>query len=241
MHSLNKESLQPSKSKSIIRKVLRFLLFVLAGIALLIAGLIVYVRIVATIHPPIPPDPKSVKWERKKIDSGFYTLRKNWFRKSETGLYELYVEGEPFDRGIVIGKISKELAQHQEVVFNKQIHLLVPSDFFLSTLKYFVAWYNRNLDDYVTEEYKLELLGLSETASHDFDDIAPPYQRLLNYHAAHDIGHALQNMSLVGCTSFATWGSKSADSSLIIGRNFDFYVGDEFAENKIVAFNNPTE
>jgi hypothetical protein len=49
----------------------------------------------------------------------------------------------------------------------------------------------------------------------------------------------LQNYNLVGCTSFAAWGNKTEDSCLIAGRNFDFYVGDEFAEDKIVAFYNP--
>ncbi len=39
--------------------------------------------------------------------------------------------------------------------------------------------------------------------------------------------------------SFGTWNDRSKDSSLIIGRNFDFYVGDKFAEDKIVAFYKP--
>ncbi len=133
------------------------------------------------------------------------------------------------------------MVQYQEEVFKEQIHRLVPSDFYLSVLKYFVGWFNRDLQDNVIEEYQLEIFGVSQAASHEFDDIAPPYQRILNYHAAHDIGHALQNMSLVGCTAFATWGAKSEDSTLIIGRNFDFYVGDDFARDKIIAFYKPSE
>jgi len=93
----------------------------------------------------------------------------------------------------------------------------------------------------VTEEYKTEIYGISEYTSHDFDYIAPRYLRSLYLHGAHDIGHALQDLALVGCSSFAAWGDKSEDGSLILGRNFDFYAGDDFAKDKIVAFVNPKE
>ena len=36
-------------------------------------------------------------------------------------------------------------------------------------------------------------------------------------------------------------GEKSEDGSLILGRNFDFYAGDDFAKDKIVAFMHPNE
>jgi len=49
----------------------------------------------------------------------------------------------------------------------------------------------------------------------------------------------MQNMNLVACTAFGDWGDKSADSSLILGRNFDFYVNDDFAKNKILCFIKP--
>ena len=52
------------------------------------------------------------------------------------------------------------------------------------------------------------------------------------YHAAHDLGHALNDYSLVGCTSFAAWGKNTQDGDIIHARNFDFYVGDEFAKEK---------
>ena len=61
----------------------------------------------------------------------------------------------------------------------------------------------------------------------------------MQYHSAHDIGHVMQDYMLVGCTSFAAWGRESADSSLIIARNFDFYMGEEFARNKLVLFEKP--
>jgi len=63
---------------------------------------------------------------------------------------------------------------------------------------------------------------------------------MLNYHAAHDIGHALQSRNfVVGCTSFSAWNDKTDDSNLLVARNFDFYVGDDFAKNKIILFCHP--
>ena len=93
----------------------------------------------------------------------------------------------------------------------------------------------------VLEEYRDEIYGISLSCTHEYDFIGTPYERQLNYHSAHDLGHAMQDYMLVGCSSFATWGTQSADSSLLIGRNFDFYVGDAFAENKQVAFYTPDQ
>ena len=49
----------------------------------------------------------------------------------------------------------------------------------------------------------------------------------------------MQDLALVGCSSVAVWGDKAEDGELLIGRNFDFYAGDEFAEDKMVAFITP--
>jgi hypothetical protein len=48
-------------------------------------------------------------------------------------------------------------------------------------------------------------------------------------------------MNFVGCTSFASWGDKTEDGKLIHARNFDFHAGDEFSEEKIITFYNPSK
>jgi len=223
------------------KRIWKRLLYVLGGfLSLLLIGAI-YLYSVAVVDPPKPADMSPLQLQRKEVSNGFYTLKNSWFRKSKSGLYEMYVEGSPFERGVINGKLSEELVRRQEDHFNEQIARMIPSNFYRHFLKYFVGWFNRDLDKNITEEYKEEIYGVSEAASDKYNYIGSNYQRILNYHAAHDIGHALQSMALVGCTSFGTWDAKSQDSAMIIGRNFDFYVGDKFAEDKLVAFINPSE
>ncbi len=210
-----------------------------ALLLLLIIGA-VYIVQVSKIDPPKVADMSALQWQRTDHGNGFYTLKNNWFRHSKSGLYELYVEGEPFERGVVNGKLTAELVVRQEDHFAGQIEKMIPSRFKRGFLKYLIGFFNRNLDKNVTEEYKDEIYGVSESASPAYQYLGSNYARILNYHAAHDIGHAVQNLAMVGCTSFGTWGAMSEDSTMIIGRNFDFYVGDKFAEDKIVAFFNPS-
>ena len=176
----------------------------------------------------------------KKSDSVFVS-GKNSLLKNKQGLWELYVEGDPLEIGLNTGALSDSLLQQQEKIFFSRIEDIVPSKLQQNLLRNFLKWYNRKLYSYVPQEYKTEIYGVSQYTSHDFNNIAPQYQRSLYLHAAHDIGHALQDLALVGCSSFAAWNEKSEDGNLILGRNFDFYVNDAFAENKIAAFINPKE
>ncbi|HNQ61457.1 MAG TPA: C45 family autoproteolytic acyltransferase/hydrolase [Bacteroidia bacterium] len=225
------------KRKAINRK--RIVFFILGGFLLLLICLVIYLALVAVDYPPKINESEIVSVQRMKIDENCFTFGPNWIRKSESGLWEMYVEGDAYERGLINGELSKELIYQQEKAFTDQIIKMVPSTFYRHFLKYFVAWFNRDLDENITEEYKKEIFGVSRVASEEFDYIGSAYQRMMNYHAAHDIGHALQNLALVGCSSFATWNDRSKDSLLLLGRNFDFYVGDKFAENKIVYFCNP--
>jgi isopenicillin-N N-acyltransferase like protein len=222
-----------------LKKILKALLKTLAVLLILILILVVIFKISTKINPPEIQDSIVENLERTTIDSNFYSINNNWLQKNNQGLWEMYIEGAAYERGIINGKLSKELIFKQEDAFVNQIKVMIPSDRYLKFLKSFIAIFNRNIDEHIIEEYQQEIYGISQSASNQFDFIAPNYHRILNYHAAHDIGHALQNMNLVACTAFSGWDSRSADSSLIIGRNFDFYVGDEFAEDKIILFCNP--
>lgn len=219
----------------------KIVLYCLGIILLLIVTAVFYFRSVAIVHPPIPKNSEVTNLQRVKLGSDFYALKNSWIKKSNSGLWEMYVEAEdPYERGLINGKLAQELVQLQEVYFIRQIKKLIPSQTYLNYLKYAIAWFNRDLDKFVTEEYKQEIYGVSSALNDEYDFIGSKYQRSLNYHAAHDIGHALQDKNMVvGCTAFSTWNAKSSDGNLLIARNFDFYVGDDFAKDKVVCFYNP--
>jgi tetratricopeptide (TPR) repeat protein len=214
----------------------KFFLFFFIGLLLLGLAFINAIR----LSPPEIADHSPEQWPRVKSGENFYRVKNNWLRKSESGLWELYVEGDGFERGVANGKLTKDLALYQEIVFVNQIRQLVPSENYLQFLKYFVAFFNRKLPEHIQPEYLDEIYGVSLSAADEFDHLAPKYYRILNYHSAHDIGHALQDKNMtVGCTSFGVWNKKSADGHLLLARNFDFFAGDDFAKNKIVCFTKP--
>ncbi|MCI9846164.1 C45 family autoproteolytic acyltransferase/hydolase [Flavobacterium pectinovorum] len=190
-------------------------------------------------HLPDISNYNAVKPVITKLSDSSFISGNNSLSKNKQGLWELYVEGDPLEIGLTTGALSDSLLQKQQRIFFSKITDLVPSKFQQKMLRHFLSWFNRKLYLNVPEEYQTEIYGISQYTSHEFDNIAPQYQRGLYLHAAHDIGHALQDLALVGCSSFAAWNEKSEDGNLILGRNFDFYVNDAFAENKIIAFVQP--
>ncbi|PKP32574.1 MAG: peptidase C45 [Bacteroidetes bacterium HGW-Bacteroidetes-16] len=208
------------------------------GTILVIVLFSIYYYYSTRLSPPVISDQSALNMERENSSKDFYKTGNNWLKKNKYGLWEMYLEGSPFEMGVANGKLTKELIAKQEEAFVDQINTLIPSPSYLKFLKYFTGWFNRDIDEYIPQEYKEEIYGVSFSAADGYEYIGKKYDRMLNYHAAHDIGHALQSLMLVGCTSFGA-NFNSTDSSLIIGRNFDFYINPAFSENKIVVFVHP--
>jgi predicted choloylglycine hydrolase len=178
--------------------------------------------------------------EREKISDTSFTTENGYLTKNSFGQWEMFVSGDPYQMGLNIGSLTQELFEKQEHAFLSKVDEIVPSKFKQYLLRKVLAWYNRKMYLYVPEEYKSEILGVSKYAGDTYDYVADDYLRVFYFHSAHDIGHALQDLMLVGCSSFAAWGNKTEDGHLIIGRNFDFYAGDDFSKDKLISFIKPT-
>ncbi|MCE6992546.1 C45 family peptidase [Dyadobacter sp. CY323] len=211
------------------------------SIFLLVAGVLfgLFIWRIRVPAPKLESTKTTESYKRVKVAENHYAVGNCWLKKNKHGIWEMYLEGAPYERGLIYGILAKELMEKQEVHFVAQINELIPSHFFLQVLKGFVGWFNRDIYKYIPEENQQEIYGVSQSFSEKFNYIGPKYYRILNYHAAHDIGHALTDLNMVGCTSFAVNHSLSKDSTLLIARNFDFYMGDAFAEDKLIVFMKP--
>ncbi len=174
----------------------------------------------------------------QKNDSLLY-FKDNFFVKNKQQLWELYLTGNPLQIGYNNGALTQKIMQKQEKIFFSKVEEFVPSKFKQGLLRSLLKWYNRKMYLHVRNDFQAEIYGLSQYSSHEYDFVAPPFLRSMYLHAAHDIGHAMQDMMIVGCSSLAVWDENSEDGNLLIGRNFDFYAGDDFAKEKIIAFVKP--
>ena len=159
--------------------------------------------------------------------------------KSVNGNWQLRIKGNPYELGTKKGMLTQKLYQQQEQIFFDKVANFVPNPSKQKKLLSFLKWYNRSILNHVPKPYKQEIFALSQFTTNTYDFLGTKFERNLLLHSAHDIGHAMQDLMLVGCSSIALWDDFTEDGELLIGRNFDFYVNDAFAENKIVEFIQP--
>ncbi len=193
---------------------------------------------------------------------GRRTFGRSWLAESH-GIRRLYLEGDPFEIGLANAKLTGDLIIEIEESLLRTLRQYVPSYAARWLIGQIVLLRNRTLPRHVPEEYKTEVLGLSRGFEDRHAEIAPLYHRMLNYHAAHDIGHAFENTSLAttsavedssvtirraaggdslaGCTGFAAWGRHVRDGHVLVGRNCDLEAGPTFDVNKIVTLFRPRE
>lgn len=217
-----------------LKHTIKALFYALIIIHLTSCGIKKSIRHIPDVQPYALEIPKV-----DKINDSTFSFKQNYLTKNKQQLWELYIRGNPLQLGYNNGALTQGLMQKQEEIFFSKVESLVPSKFKQNLLRDFLKWYNRKMYLNVRSDFQAELYGLSRYSSDRYNFIAPQYLRTLYLHGAHDIGHAMQDLMMVGCTSLAVWNENTEDGDLLIGRNFDFYAGDDFAKNKVIEFVEP--
>lgn len=229
-----------------MRSVVRFLArAVVAVVALLVGVTLVAVCVGAYLYhtadlmqPDVGRDIAS--WSVEREGDSLRRSGQSVMRLGEHGLWEVRLVGDAVERGGAYGAMAGDLLYNQERVFVEQLQQMIPSRRYMRFLHSLILIFNRRMASHVPLEYREEIAAMSQFCTYEYDTFGDSYLRQLNYHAAHDIGHAMQEYMLVGCSSFALWGERQAQGELLVGRNFDFYVGDGFARQKQVVFVEPS-
>ena len=189
-------------------------------------------------EPPVPASSPAVLNYVLKKDGDVRRFGDSWLTRKD-GLLRMTLAGDPFTLGYSNGVLTQQYTREQEEDLIRLVKEHVPSRAARWLLRKYVLLRNRKLPEFVLPEHREEIYGFSRGTPDWHPEIAPAYHRFLNYHAAHDISHAVMDHPLVGCTSFAAWGAFTANGHLLLGRNFDFDAGRGFDENKIVILFKP--
>jgi hypothetical protein len=218
---------------------------VACGIVLTLAGWLTgswLLRSWTAKPPPLPPDTKILRCQAQERDGKLW-LGRSWLSHRE-GLPVLYLKGSSFDIGYAGASLLQTQIHTLENEFIDMIHGYVPHEWTLRVLKSYVIYRNRHLSDFVPFDCQMQVLGSTIGCPDIHPELGAYYNRVLNYHAAHDISYMMIDNPLTtraGCTSFAAWGGATGNGHLITGRNFDWEAAEVFSRDRVVVMCEPDE
>src|SRR5215813_3959171 len=190
--------------------------------------------------PPLPAD-VSIKRTKPERRDGKTWLGQSWVTQRQ-GLLVVRLKGSAFEMGFASGKLLEKQMHTLEDEFLAMIRGYVPQAWKLKALRSYIAFRNRRLSEHVALEYRQQIYGTTFGCADIHPELGDYYDRLLNYHAAHDISYMMIDNPLVskaGCTSFGAWGSATEMGHLITGRNFDWEAADVFSRDRVVMLCEP--
>lgn len=217
----------------------------IAALLLALAGWFlsaVMIRVWTAKPPPLPANTAILQSQIEERD-GKKWLGKSYITRRE-GLLVARLKGAPFDLGYASGKLFTPEMHTMENEFLAMVRGYVPQDWKLNLLKNYVIFRNRGLSSYLSDDYRLQIYGTTLGCPDIHPELGDYYNRLLNYHAAHDISYMMIDNPLVaraGCTAFGAWGTATDGGHLITGRNFDWEAADVFSRDRVVILCEPDD
>lgn len=194
-----------------------------------------------TAKPPPLPTNSSIVQLKHEVRDGKTWLGQSWVARRE-GLLVVRLKGTPYEMGYASGTLLRKEMHTLEKEFLAMIRGYVPEAWKLKLLRSYVIYHNRHLSDFVPLEYREQLYGTTIGCPDTHPELGDYYNRMLNYHAAHDVSYLMIDNPLVsraGCTSFGAWGGATEGGHLLTGRNFDWEAAEVFSRDRVVILSEP--
>ncbi len=217
------------------------------AIVLVVLFLLGWLTAVMVIHhciaqpPAIPAADAAIFKLKPEQHDGKTWLGKSWTCERE-GLRVVYLTGTPTEIGYADGALMQEKMHTLENEFLVMIQGYVPEHWLMELLKNYVIYQNRHLSDYVPLEVRQEIYATCLGCGDIHPEEGPFYNRLLNYHAAHDVSYMMIDNPFIthaGCTAFGAWSNATENAHLITGRNFDWEAAEVFSRDRVVELCEP--
>ena len=194
-----------------------------------------------TAKPPTLPGDVAILSLKQETRDGGVWLGKSWTGRRE-GLAVVHLHGTPFEMGYAHGALLQGKMHTLEDEFLVMIRGYVPRHWVMEILKNYVIYRNRHLSEYVPANYRTEIFGTTLGCIDNHPEEGSFYNRLLNYHAAHDVSYMMIDNPLIsraGCTGFGAWGGATEGGHLLTGRNFDWEAAEVFSRDRVVIMSEP--
>ena len=192
------------------------------------------------IPPKLPEDTSVLKLQPETRDGRTWLGKSCLYRRD--GLMVLHLKGSPLEIGYAAGVLLQTNIHTLENEFIDMIHSYVPQDWKINLLKNYIIYRNRYLSSYIPDDYRMEILGYTLGCPDVHPEYGNYYNRVLNYHAAHDVSYMLIDNPLIsraGCTAFGAWGQATEGGHLVTGRNFDWEAAEVFSRDRLVVLCEP--
>ena len=196
-----------------------------------------------TAKPPALPGSPAILQLTTHTNDGKVWLGQSWAGQRD-GLPVVFLKGSPFEIGYAHGVLLQSRMHTLENEFIEMIQGYVPQQWKVDLLKSYVIYRNRHLTDFVALDYRMEIFGTTLGCPDIHPQEGPFYNRLFNYHAAHDVSYLLIDNPLIakaGCTAFGAWGGATERGHLITGRNFDWEAAEVFSRDRVVILCEPDD
>lgn len=230
---------------TIIKKILKFFLYTVAG---LFAGMLVLIFFANTLFRITPPETnftKNITYRtsvhiQTNNNTVYTTLGKARMWRNG-GIRQVYSEGSPYEIGYTLTRLCADKMHVQEKILLEAGKDFVPSSLMQALMIRIIHTLSWFVEKNIPAEYLEEIYGSSMGYENRHPGFGNLYQRLIFYHSLHDFAHLFMDTPLVerkedmvGCTAFGVKGSYTTDGRMLCGRNFDFDVHSVFDEDKVV-------
>ncbi len=181
---------------------------------------------IGNVEPPLVTE-KPLSVSDIKNSSSFYD-------KEESGVHQVFLKGNAFQRGQQFGYWTHDLLLRQEMALIEKLDEVIPYKFLQYGLFLFSMGWFQGIEDFYQSDWLHEMYGVSLHGSKKNRFFATPFTRQLAYHGIHDMGQMMIDRGLVmgACTQVA----RPLENGWLIGRNFDFEAGRVFDEDKVLKW-----